>query len=105
MTFSKFLAFFCLLVTTLSTAQNKAISLDDIWKNGTFRSERLDALHSMNNGQEYSVLNFDRQNGTTTIDIYDYKTLEKVKEYESSKKFIYVKVSDTPRTFKRIKVK
>lgn len=33
------------------------------------------------------------------------KTLEKVKEYESSKKFIYVKVSDTPRTFKRIEVK
>jgi dipeptidyl-peptidase-4 len=84
MTFSKYLAFFCLLVTTLSTAQNKAISLDDIWKDGTFRTERLDALHSMNNGQQYSVLNFDRANGSTTIDIYDYKTLEKVKTLVSS---------------------
>lgn len=32
------------------------------------------------------------------------KALEKVKEIEQSGKFIYVKVSDTPRTFKRIKV-
>ena len=33
------------------------------------------------------------------------KALEKVKEIEESGKFIYVKVSDTPRTFKRIEVK
>ena len=33
------------------------------------------------------------------------KALEKVKEVEESGKFIYVKVSDTPRTFKRIEVK
>ncbi|WP_055447771.1 S9 family peptidase [Lacinutrix mariniflava] len=84
MILSKYLAFFCLLVTTLSTAQNKSIGLEDIWSNGTFRTERLDALHSMKNGQEYSVLNFDRENGSTTIDIYDYKTLQKVKTLVSS---------------------
>ena len=33
------------------------------------------------------------------------KALEKVKEIEESGNFIYVKVSDTPRTFKRIEVK
>ena len=38
----------------------------------------MDALHSMANGQQYSVLNFDRNTRETTIDIYDYKTLEKV---------------------------
>ena len=60
MTFNKFLALFCFLVTTfLLTAQNKNITLEDIWSKGTFRTERLDALHSMNNGKEYSVLNFD----------------------------------------------
>ncbi|MGB1209786.1 MAG: S9 family peptidase [Lacinutrix venerupis] len=84
MTISKYIAFLCLLVTTLCTAQNKSITLDDIWSNGTFRQERLDALHSMKNGKEYSVLNFDRKNGSTTIDIYDYKTLEKVKTLVSS---------------------
>ncbi|AUC82443.1 S9 family peptidase [Lacinutrix sp. Bg11-31] len=84
MILSKYLAILCLLVTTLSTAQNKEISLEDIWSNGTFRTERLDALHSMKNGQEYSVLNFDRENGSTTIDIYDYKTLKKVKTLVNS---------------------
>lgn len=84
MILSKYLAFFCLLVTTLSTAQNKSIGLEDIWSNGTFRTERLDALHSLKNGQEYSVLNFDRANGSTAIDIYDYKTLKKVKTLVNS---------------------
>ena len=84
MTFSKYFAFSCLLVTTLITAQNKEITLDNIWNDGTFRTESLDALHSMNSGQEYSVLNFDRANGSTTIDIYDYKTLEKVKTLVNS---------------------
>ena len=91
MILSRYLAIFCLLVTTLSTAQNKSISLDNIWSNGTFRTERLDALHSMQNGQQYSVLNFDRANGSTTIDIYDYKTLEKVKTLVSSKKLKAIK--------------
>ncbi|AEH00422.1 S9 family peptidase [Lacinutrix sp. 5H-3-7-4] len=81
----KFLAIFCFLTTTLTTAQNKEITLKDIWSNGTFRTERLDALHSMNNGQQYSVLNFDRSTGATTIDIYDYKTLKKVKTLVDSK--------------------
>ncbi len=32
------------------------------------------------------------------------KTLEKAKEIEDSGKYAYVKISDTPRTFKRIKI-
>lgn len=84
MILSRYLAVFCFFVTALSTAQNKSISLDDIWSKGTFRTERLDALHSMKNGQQYSVLNLDRANGSTAIDIYDYKTLKKVKTLVSS---------------------
>jgi len=39
----------------------------------------------MNNGQQYSVLNFDRATRSTSIDLYDYKTLSKVKTIASSK--------------------
>jgi dipeptidyl-peptidase-4 len=80
----RILSLFCFLASTFLTAQNKEFTLDEIWS-GTFRTEGLEALHSMNNGQQYSVLNFDRASGATTIDIYDYKTLEKVKTLVSSK--------------------
>lgn len=66
-----------LFFTAILSAQTKNITLEDIW-NGTFRTERLDALHSMVNGQQYSVLNFNREERSTSVDIYDYKTLEKV---------------------------
>ena len=79
----RILSLFCFLSTSFLTAQNKQITLEEIWS-GTFRTEGLDALHSMNNGQQYSVLNFDRTKGGTTIDIYDYKTLEKVNTLVSS---------------------
>ncbi|MEH6535161.1 MAG: S9 family peptidase [Psychroserpens sp.] len=68
-------------VTALASAQNKEITLEEIW-NETFRTERMDALHSMKNGQQYSVLNF--ENRTSQIDIYDYKTLNKEKTLVNS---------------------
>ncbi|MGJ5642511.1 S9 family peptidase [Formosa sp. S-31] len=71
-------------MTGVLTAQKQQISLADIWNNGTFRTERMQSLHSMANGQQYSVLDFNRQARTTSIDIYDYKTLEKVKTIVSS---------------------
>lgn len=73
----------CLFFTAVLSAQTKEITLEEIW-NGTFRTERLDALHSMANGQQYSVLNFNREARSTSIDIYDYKTLEKVKTLVTS---------------------
>ena len=72
----------CLFLFT-ATAQKKTISLDQIW-NGSFRTQGMTALHSMNNGQQYSVLNFDRSSRSTSIDLYDYKTLSKVKTIASS---------------------
>jgi dipeptidyl-peptidase-4 len=69
------LALLVFFVTALASAQNKNITLEEIW-DGTFRTERMDALNSMNNGQQYSVLNYVK--GATQIDTYDYKTLSKV---------------------------
>lgn len=71
-----FLFFF--VITTSIYAQQKEITLEDIW-NETFITEQMDALHSMKNGQQYSVLNINRKKKSSTIDVYDYKTLSKVK--------------------------
>lgn len=78
-----FVAIVGFLTTTLIYSQDKQITLEDIWS-GAFRTEGMQALHSMKNGKQYSVLNYNRQNGTSTIDIYNYKTLEKVKTLVSS---------------------
>ena len=69
-----------LLIITISTlsAQEKSISLDDI-NEGVFRAEYLSALRSMNNGKEYSVYNYDRKSKNSTIDVYDYKTGDRVR--------------------------
>ncbi|NOY47516.1 MAG: S9 family peptidase, partial [Chlorobi bacterium] len=71
------------IVTALTSAQNKEITLENIW-NGTFRTERMDALHSMKNGQQYSVLDFNRKDRSSSIDVYDYKTLAKIKTLVNS---------------------
>ncbi|MDG1730606.1 MAG: S9 family peptidase [Algibacter sp.] len=84
MTHMKLPLYFCLFLATILSAQKKDITLEDIWKNGTFRTERMDVLHSMANGQQYSFLNFNRQNGSTSIDIYNYKTFNKVNTLLSS---------------------
>ncbi|WP_179374607.1 S9 family peptidase [Winogradskyella wichelsiae] len=76
-------AILAFLITSLVFSQEKQITLQDIWT-GQFRTEGMQALHSMENGNQYSVLNFDRDSGTSTIDIYDYVTLKKVKTLISS---------------------
>ena len=73
-----------LLAIQSTTAQKKQISLEDIWKNGTFRAERLQSIHSMANGQEYAVQNFDRATRTGSVDIYSYDTGKKVRTAVSS---------------------
>ena len=70
------LAIIGFLTTSLIYCQNKQITLEEIWS-GTFRTEGMQALHSMKNGKQYSILNFDRQTRNSTIDIYNYKTLQK----------------------------
>ena len=80
----KLLILFIAFSATIS-AQKKDITLEDIWSNGTFRAERLNSFHSMNIGDFYTILNYDRQNGSTSLDKYDYKTLEKVETIVDSK--------------------
>ncbi|MBC9797739.1 S9 family peptidase [Sinomicrobium weinanense] len=70
------------LATSL-TAQDKQITLEEIW-NGTFSTKGMDVLHSMKNGKQYSILNMDRESKTITVDKYDYSTLEKVETIVST---------------------
>ena len=69
--------------TSNYTTGSKEIKLEEIW-NGTFSPERMNALNSMN-GDFYSLLNYDKETKTTTVDKYSYKTLEKVATIVSSK--------------------
>jgi len=72
-----FLLAFVLLVssfTQLKAQSKKNITLEDIWRYGTFRTDYLGGFHSMKNGDYYLVIN----NGGKQLDKYSYKTLEKV---------------------------
>ncbi|WP_456867886.1 S9 family peptidase [Galbibacter sp. BG1] len=70
-------------LVSLTTAQNQKITLEEIW-GGAFRTEGMDVLHSMKNGTQYTVLNFDRSSKSAAIDKYNYKTLEKVETIVTS---------------------
>ena len=83
MVIRNFLVAFFLVTATSIFAQEKEVSLEEIWS-GTFSQERLQNLQSLNNGTEYVVLNSDRNSGNTSIDVYSYKTGEKTKTLVSS---------------------
>lgn len=70
-----FAAAFALLVSFSAMAQNE-LTIDDIWKNGTYRQKSVYGLRSMNDGRNYTVLEQDR--GGAAIVKYAYKTGEKV---------------------------
>ena len=73
MTLRKFLFFITLLSIKLVSAQEKTITLEEIW-NGSFRTKGLQSLHPLKDGESYSVLNFNKASRSTSIDVYDYKT-------------------------------
>lgn len=78
-----FLSLLFIAAVTLVTAQNKKITVEDIY-GGAFRTQGLDALRSMKNGTQYAVLNYDTTTKASSIDKYDYKTQEKVETILSS---------------------
>ncbi|MHA7830678.1 MAG: S9 family peptidase [Flagellimonas sp.] len=78
-----FLFLFLLGVFTFSTAQKKKITLEEIW-GGEFRTESMDVLRSMNNGTQYTILNTERSPRSSSLDKYDYQTLEKVETIVAS---------------------
>lgn len=77
------LAIFFLIIQPVVVAQQKQVTVEDIYA-GAFRTEGMEALRSMNNGKQYTVLNFDRATRATSIDKYDYRTLKKVETIVSS---------------------
>ncbi|GMN07025.1 S9 family peptidase [Croceitalea sp. MTPC5] len=81
------LSIFMLSLTIVVTGQKKKITIEEIW-NGTFRTERIDALRSMKNGKQYTVLNIDRRSKTSSIDKYDYKSLKKIETIVASNETI-----------------
>ena len=54
--------------------RSASITLEDIWRKGTFSPEYLGGFHSAKNGDFYYVIN----NSGQQLDKYSYKTLEKV---------------------------
>ena len=66
-----FLISIAVLISTISFSQKveKTISLDDIFKNGTFRSKSVYGLRSLNDGKNYTTLNKGK-----IIVKYSYKT-------------------------------
>ncbi|MGO2294147.1 MAG: S9 family peptidase [Psychroflexus halocasei] len=55
------------------SAQNKQISLEEIWS-GTFSQEGLQALQSLNDGKSYIIQDYDREKSEMRVDIYSYKS-------------------------------
>ena len=68
-----------------ATAQQK-ITVEEIYT-GTFRSKGMDALQSMKNTNQYTVLNSDRTTRSQQIDLYDFATLKKVSTLIDTKDF------------------
>ncbi len=79
----RLLAFLLFAGTTL-VAQHKEVTLEEIY-DGTFSQKRLEALQSLKNGEQYVVLNFDRQNRSSSIDVYSYRTGEQTGTLVDSK--------------------
>ena len=76
-------------ITSFANAQKKEIVIEEIW-DGTFRTERMNSLNSMN-GNFYTLQNFNRESQSTSVDKYSYATLEKVETIVDSKDLIDLK--------------
>jgi len=81
-----------LLVPSILFAQTKKITLEEIWR-GEFRENHLQAFNAMN-GDFYSLLNYNRDTKSTSIDVYNYKTLKKTNSLIDSKDFTNINSFD-----------
>jgi dipeptidyl-peptidase-4 len=73
---SKFILFLC--VPTLLFSQQKDFSLEEIWS-GAFRTQSLQSLNSLNDGQHYTVLEYDRAARASKIVVYEYLSGQQTK--------------------------
>lgn len=74
------------LLTTFSVVAQQKISVEEIYT-GAFRAKGMDALQSMKNTNQYTVLNTDRTTKSQQIDLYDFATLKKVSTLIDTKNF------------------
>ena len=74
--------YFWLLLIAISlnvSAQNKLITLKDIWSDYAFYPQGMTNLSALKLTNEYTVLNYDYANLNYTIDLYNFTTLQKEK--------------------------
>jgi len=71
-----------LVICNSLIAQKRDISLEDIWTKNTFNTKKMEAFHSMSNGDYYSILKHNKQG--TTLNKYDYATLQKTQTIVST---------------------
>jgi len=62
-----------LLFPALLFSQQKDFSLEEIWS-GAFRTQSMQSLNSLNDGQHYSVLEYNRASRASKIVVFDYLT-------------------------------
>ena len=89
----KKIIFLFFVVTTLVSAQKKDITLEEIWS-GAFRTQGMNELNSMN-GDFYSLLNFNENTKSISVDKYSYKTLEKIETVVDSKNLSELRYFET----------
>jgi len=87
----KIVILFLVFSSTIS-AQKQNITLEDIWTKGTFRTERLESFHSMDNGDFYTILNQSKLG--TSLDKYNYANLNKVETIVSGNDLVGIKYFD-----------
>jgi len=91
----KILLLSTLIAAPITTIQGQQqIEVAQIW-NGTFRTNQLNALNTLHTKNQYSVLDYNRNTKTFTIDAFDFTTLEKVQTLFSTADFPEIKeISD-----------
>lgn len=78
MRFFSILCFCSIICTSLfSQTTKKQITLDDLWKNGTFRMKDVPGFNAMKDGKHYTQV--DRDTTHISINVYDLATGEKGK--------------------------
>ena len=68
---------FLFLLLSLCVFGQQKITVEAIF-NGEFRVKGMDELQSMQNTNQYTVLNYDRNSRSMRIDLFDFATLKKV---------------------------
>lgn len=77
---------FLFILAVMPVAAQQKITLEQIW-GGAFRTQMMDDLQAMKNSNQYTVLNINRTSGSSTVDLYDFATLNKVSTLIDIKSF------------------